>query len=111
MSNFVIGNRVRVEFDGTILSFTSHGTVLVQREDGRQHWMHLNHLTKLHDPLPTKNGAMIRLNDETRAVTVLVLQGSGCWLGAGTNYEYSDKRAQEVADAYGFTVLYPGDDV
>ena len=106
MSNFVIGNRVRVEFDGTILSFTSHGTVLVQREDGRQHWMHPNHLTKLHDPLPDKKGAIVLITDVGRSFHRLGL----FWYEPGVIGPVGNFIVQRLADEYGFTVLYPGDE-
>jgi hypothetical protein len=73
-------------------------------------WIPAEFITKLHEPLPTKAGTVIRLDDDERAITVLVLQGSGSWFGAGTDQEFSNKRAQQLADEHGFTVLYAGGD-
>jgi hypothetical protein len=110
MSHFKKGDRVKVEFEGVIQDVDTHAKTLRALVDGCFIWVELRHLTKLHDPLPTKAGTVIRLDNDERVITVLVLQGSGSWFGAGTNHEFSNKRVQELADEHGFTVLYVGDD-
>ena len=108
MTAFKKGDRVKVEYEGIVDELTQT-RFRIQHPLGDK-WLSASQLTKLHDPLPRKIGAVIRLSTTRRAITVFTLTPSGYWFGAGSNFTFSSARAKQLADEFGFTVLYAGDD-
>lgn len=54
MTEFNVGDRVKVEYEGTVEDWTA-GSVKVDGE-----WIAMQYVTRLPDPMPTKIGAVIR---------------------------------------------------
>jgi hypothetical protein len=101
MSEFKVGDRVKVEFEGVVVHPLAGGELLVQY--GRfTKWLPAEHITKLHDPLPTKNGAVI-LSDGGTAMQL----DNGNWYALASG-GFTPDDVLYANDQ--FTILYAGDD-
>lgn len=99
---FKPGDRVAVAFEDVITSISGGNAYF---NDGLATLaVPLSSLTKLTDPIPTAEGAVIRLQN-----SVYELEDNGYWESIGSVANYSHKEIQGWADTYGFTVLYAGD--
>lgn len=69
----------------------------------------LSSLTKLTDPIPTADGAVIRI--DSPAGQVFERDVANGWWATGSDLPYRVEEVQEIANEYGgFTVLYAGDE-
>ena len=111
MTEFKKGDRVQVEFEGIVAAEdTRAGMIFIDSPDKTGYWLHPNYITKLTDPLPTKNGAVIRIIEMLEYPRVFELATVGYWFETGNPSQIQGSRVQELANEYGFTVLYAGDD-
>jgi len=110
MTEFKAGDRVKVEFDGVIEGARDGVGFSVVAPTESAYWIHEEYLTKLHDPLPTKDGAVIRVVAPHTYPRVFELRMVGSWIETGNGSPFDGDDIHELANEYGFTVLYAGDD-
>jgi len=111
MTEFKAGDRVKVEFEGVATHpLDGYGNVCVSAM-GRTQWYPVKYVTKLHDPLPTKDGAVIRIPEQTSSLRILEYSTPrNVWWGAGSSTMYEAAAIEKLVEKCGFTVLYAGDD-
>lgn len=100
---FKPGDRVAVAFEGVITDVFGNNAYFDVGVDTLA--APLSSLSKLTEPIPTGDGAVIRLQN-----SVYELEDNGYWESIGSVANYSHKEIQGWADTYGFTVLYAGDE-
>lgn len=100
---FKVGDRVAVAFEGVIASV--YGYTAFFDSGINTLAAPLSSLTKLTDPIPTADGAVIRFTDGDVSTRIV-----GRWSTTGSYERTSDEDMQSDADRYGFTVLYAGDE-
>lgn len=101
--SFKPGDRVAVAFETTINSIVGDNAYFAGGLATTA--APLSSLTKLTEPLPTRYGAVIRINGTG---TIYEYNGYGIWFIPGDTTAYKTEPRGEAVE-YGFTVLYAGD--
>jgi len=108
MTEFKAGDRVKVEFEAVAQEADVRGGYYVQANNGRRVWLPGEYLTKLHNPLPTKRGAVIRVTgiDGQR----IFERATVSWYETGQSRNLELDYMRSLVEVCDFTVLYAGDD-
>lgn len=105
MSEFKVGDRVKVEFEGVIIDTDPDGTYRVDTPGHPVEWAWVipENMTKIETPLPTKLGTVIESNRNRFMLT------RGGWR-ADSDTDWLWNPAELQASMYGqnFTVLLEG---
>lgn len=105
MSEIKVGDRVKVEYEGTIVEQSQHsGRYWVWVEDSQEgYWVSARSVTRIQDPLPTAPGAVIR---NAHDFTYMRLD-SGRWLDPrGSTHDH--KALSRIHSIAPFTIIDRG---
>jgi len=105
MTEFEKGDRVKVEFEAIVQTLDDGGRVVLSNHNNASSiWIPPEFLTKLHDPLPTKEGATIFYDGVAYQLQL------GDWYAVGNENPMTPTYLADYMGRHGFTVLYAGDD-
>ena len=111
--DYKIGDRVKVEFEGTVTDVYDDGdegdTVGVETDAGRYHLVNPVLVTKIKPALPTKVGSVIRITEwcDCKESWTALLTETGWRVSVDSESENSDYRPGDMANmTTGFEVIY-----
>lgn len=103
MTEFKVGDRVKVEFEATIDSVTAKSVLMTSTDNHTQAWMLRENLTKLAPALPTKIGSVIDSHGYR-----FMLSAYGWRSDADKTWIWSDAEFRGSMYAKEFTVVLEG---